>query len=199
MTLSSRRTLPGVVVLLMIEALLRPLPAQRGVGVASPPSGQVVGGRIAAGTRMDARLEEAIDAAHSRIGDQFRARVTEPVRSESGTVEVPAGAIVLGTITRIQRAHDRLAPAFVRLTVRSISFGDQVHPIRATVESTRFAGAGAQHGGASARPAFPGIALGAVLIGIGADDGRQGSIISLGTGDAGLRLPSGTVLRLRVN
>jgi hypothetical protein len=47
--------------------------------------------------------------------------------------------------------------------------------------------------------AFPGITPGSVLVGLDADDGQQGSLISLGTDDASLRLPRGTLLHLRVN
>ena len=184
-------TLAGATGLLMFGALLRPLPAQRTEGTPGV-------GRVAAGTRFSAQLEGAIDAASTRVGERFTARVTGPATAPQ-SAPVPVGAIVTGTIAGIQRAHGTLAPAYVRLTIESISFDGKVQRLRAVVEGATLpkpaaAREDAPRGGRSLLEVAPGT----VLVGASAGEATQGSLISLGTDDASLRLPRGTLLTLRV-
>jgi hypothetical protein len=182
----------------MLFASARHLRAQR--NESARPSSQNVAGDIPAGTRIEARLEHAIDAARDHVGDRFTARVTTASLAANRRIHVPPGAIITGTITGLHRAHTTLAPAFVRLAPESVSFGGQEHRMHAAVESTSLTTGGGQGAGAPmGGGAFPGITPGSVLVGLDADDGQQGSLISLGTDDASLRLPRGTLLHLRVN
>jgi len=187
------RTLAGVAAgLLMVGACLRPLPAQRNEGAPA------AAGQIPAGTRLTARLEAPIDAAITRAGDRFTARVTAPVTMPRGA-PIPVGAMVTGTISGLQRAHGTLAPAFVRLTIESFSFDGQVSLVSAVVESVQLPGAAARQDEASRRGrSLSEVAPGTVLVSINANDETSGSLISLGTDDASLRLPRGTLLTLRV-
>jgi hypothetical protein len=185
-------TVAGATGLLMIGAWLRPLPAQRGEGAPAVE-------HIPVGTRFSARLEGPIDAASTRAGDRFTARVTGPATAPQ-SAPVPVGAIVTGTIAGIQRAHGTLAPAYVRLTIESLSFDGQVQHLRAVVEGVTLpkpsaAREDAPRGGRSLLEVAPGT----VLVGVNAGEATKGSLISLGTDDASLRLPRGTLLTFRVH
>src|SRR5688572_33470485 len=90
-------TRAGATALVMVAAMLQPLPAQQGD---VPPDDS---GRVPAGTRFTVRLEAAIDAAESRVGDSFSARVTSPSGAGSRSGRVPVGAIVTGTIAGVKR------------------------------------------------------------------------------------------------
>jgi hypothetical protein len=178
----------------MVGAMVEPLPAQQRDG---PPDDA---GRAPAGTRFSARLEGAIDAADSRVGDRFTARVTNPSRAATRDGPVPDGAVVTGTIAAIQRTHGTLAPAFVRLTIESLAYGGQVHPMRAVVESADLpAQSGKREESTPRGQSFPGVARGSVLVGVNAGGATVGTLVSLGTDDAALRLPAGTLLTLRVH
>ena len=194
MSIVRHRTLAGVTALVMIGASPQPLPAQQSEG---PPADA---GHVAAGTRFTARLEDVIDAASSRIGDRFTARVTGPSTAETRRAPVPVDAIVTGTIAGIQRVHGNLAPAFVRLTIESLSHDGHVQRMRAVVESVDLPAQSGARADASPRGlSFPGAARGSVLVGVSAAGRADGSLISLGTDDASQRLPRGTLLTLRVN
>ena len=183
-------TVAAVTGFLMMGAVLRPLAAQR----SEAARGDV--GHVPAGTRFTARLDGPIDAASTRVGDRFSARVTGP----TGRGLVPMGAIVTGTVAGIQRTHGTLAPAFVRLTIESLTLDGRVQPMRAVIESADLRTGSPQPGDAPLRShSLPEAARGTVLVGIRAGDAMEGSLISLGTNDASLRLPSGTVFTLRAN
>jgi hypothetical protein len=188
------RRLAGVVAgLLLIGASLRPLPAQRGEGAPAAAA------HVPAGTRFTARLEGPIDAATTRVGHRFTARVIASVTEPQRAV-VPIGAIVTGTIRGIQRAHGTLAPAFVRLTIESLSFDGRSQLVRAAVEDVQLPAATTRRPDARRRSrSLPEVARGAVLVEVNAGDRTGGSLISLGTDDASLRLPQGTLMTLRVN
>jgi hypothetical protein len=193
MNIVRQGTRAGATALVMIGGMLQPLPAQQVQGPRDDAR------RVPAGTRLYARLEGAIDATNSRVGDRFTARVTNASGAAIRGGRIPVGAIVTGTIAGIQRTHGSLAPAFVRLTIESLSHGGQVQPMRAVVESADLPAPSGEAKASTPRGrSFPGVARGSVLVGVNASGATDGSLISLGTQDASLRLPSGTLLTLRV-
>jgi hypothetical protein len=157
------------------------------------------------GTTLEIRLDQPISAEESRVDDRFTAHVTTPVTAQSGSVVVPAGAIVEGHVTGIQPSRDPLKPALIRLDFDALRIGDRRYPFTASVERAAIpgrsdddlkkkAGAGAAVGGVL------GAVLGRDLAGLvvgGAIGAAAGSLISLGMDRTEARLPEGTRLTLR--
>jgi hypothetical protein len=77
---------------------------------------------VPAGTRLEARLETAVQTATSDIGDDVVAVFTRPLRL-SGKVAVPEGSRLHGRVETIQAAT-RTNEGHVRLVFREIQFPD---------------------------------------------------------------------------
>jgi len=77
---------------------------------------------IPAGTRVDARLEAAVQTGTSNAGDAVVAIVAEPIRAV-GKVVVPQGSRLNGRVETIQSAS-RANEGRVRLAFREIEFSD---------------------------------------------------------------------------
>src|SRR5262245_39694984 len=77
---------------------------------------------VPAGTRVDARLEAAIQTATSNAGDTVVATVAEPLRA-AGKIIVPQGSRLHGRVETIQPAS-RANEGRVRLAFREIEFPD---------------------------------------------------------------------------
>ena len=77
---------------------------------------------IPAGTRVDARLESAVQTATSTAGDAIVAVVAEPLRA-AGRIIVPQGSRLNGRVETIQPAS-RNNEGRVRLAFREIEFPD---------------------------------------------------------------------------
>src|SRR5690348_6777416 len=60
---------------------------------ASPP---VASRELPAGTQIQTSLDQALSTKSAQVGDNFSATVTEPVRSSSGVVLIPAGSKING-------------------------------------------------------------------------------------------------------
>src|SRR3989442_3053172 len=141
---------------------------------------------IPGGTEFDVRLQTPLSSARSRVEDRFEATTVVDLTDANGRVIVPAGSIMRGVVSSVNKAGriDRkgsLNVAFDRITIKGRSY-----PIRATVtqaiESEGIKGEAEKIGiGAGA-----GAIIGAVLGGVqsaggrillrrrGADPGRYG-------------------------
>jgi hypothetical protein len=77
---------------------------------------------VPAGTRVEARLETAVETATSDLGDGVQAVFTSPLRS-SGKIAVPEGSRLHGRIETIQAAT-RSNEGHVRLVFREMQLPD---------------------------------------------------------------------------
>jgi hypothetical protein len=59
---------------------------------------------VATGKRFHARMNDSISSKTARVGDRFRATVTEPVYSTNGVVVIPSGAEVVGRVDSVTPA-----------------------------------------------------------------------------------------------
>ena len=157
---------------------------------------------IAVGTEFDVRLQNALSSKTSQVEDRFEATTMADLRDADGRVMVPAGSVMRGIVSSVNRATqtDRkgsLAVSFDRVTIHERSY-----PIRATVsqalESEGIMGEKGKIGiGAGA-----GAILGAILGGgkgalAGILIGGGGTILATEGND--VELPSGSVLRVRMD
>lgn len=171
---------------------------ERPAAAARPPDGPET---VPVGTEIDARLQSTLDSGTAQVEDRFEATtVVDLKRGE--TVLVPAGSVMRGVVTSVDRAGrvDRkgsLTVVFDEITVRG-----KTYPIRGTVtqalESEGVRGEAARIGtGAGVGAVIGGIlggfkgALAGILIG-------GGGVIAATEGEDVELLP-GTILRVRLD
>jgi hypothetical protein len=161
---------------------------------------------IPARTLLDVRLDQDLGTTVSRVGDTFTATVEEPLIAANRQTVVPAGAVITGMVTGVGPAAEGREVAAIRLNFLRINVDGVSHPVSAGIVGTQVPGAPQQPAGetqevvTAAAGAVPGAILGGELrdmlvsavLGAGA-----GTVVSLGTGDAGAVLPAGTQLRLQ--
>jgi hypothetical protein len=159
---------------------------------------------IPVATEFDVRLQNPLSSKTSQVEDRFEATTMVDLRDERGRVMVPAGSLMRGVVSSVNRATrtDRkgaMTVAFDRVTVNGVSY-----PIRATVSQALESegimgekekiGIGAGVGGI----------LGAILGGgkgaaIGAAAGAGAGAAAVAAGDRNAAtLPSGTAMTVRI-
>jgi hypothetical protein len=167
-----------------------------------PPARPQNPNEIPVATEFDVRLQSGLSSKTSQVEDRFEATTMVDLRDERGRVMVPAGSLMRGVVSSVNRATrtDRkgaLTVAFDRVTINGRSY-----PIRATVtqalESEGIMGEKEKIGiGAGA-----GAILGAIL------GGAKGALAGILIGGGGtiaategkdVELPAGTVLRVRMD
>ena len=172
-----------------------PYPSDSSVRSANP-------NEIPVGTEFDVRLQNPLSSRTSEVEDRFEATTLVDLHDDRGRVMVPAGAVMRGIVSSVNRATrmDRkggLTVAFDRATINGRNY-----PIRATVsqalESEGIMGEKTKIGiGAGA-----GAIIGAIL------GGTKGALAGILIGGGGtivategkdVELPSGTVLRVRLD
>ncbi len=157
---------------------------------------------VPVGTEFDVRLQSSLSSATAQVEDRFEATTLVDLRDESNHVLVPAGSVMRGVISSVQKAgrverKGSMTVAFDRVTIKGRSF-----PTRATVtqaiESEGIRGEKEKIGiGAGA-----GAVIGAILGGVkgavaGVLIGGGGTIAA--TEGKDVELPAGTVLRVRLD
>ena len=157
---------------------------------------------IPAGTEFDVRLGHMLSSKTAQVEDRFEATTMVDLRDERGRVLVPAGSVMRGVVSSVNKATrmDRkgsMTVAFDRVTINGRSY-----PIRATVtqaiESEGIMGEKEKIGiGAGA-----GAIIGAILGGV------KGAVAGILIGGGGtiaategkdVELPAGSVLRVRLD
>jgi hypothetical protein len=156
---------------------------------------------IPVGTEFDVRLQNSLNSGTAQVEDRFEATTMVDLR-EGDRVLVPAGSVMRGVVSSVNKAGrvDRkgsLTVAFDRITINGRSY-----PLRATVtqalESEGIKGEAGRIG--------TGAGVGAIIGGIlGGFKGALAGILIGGGGTIAategqdVNLPSGTVLRVRVD
>ena len=175
---------------------------ERPVSTAGTPVRSQNPNEIPVGTEFDVRLQNSLGSKTAQAEDRFEATTMVDLRDERGRVLVPAGSLMRGVVSSVNKATrmDRkgsLTVAFDRVTITG-----RPYPIRATVsqalESEGIMGEKEKIGiGAGA-----GAILGAIL------GGAKGALAGILIGGGGtiaategkdVELPSGTVLRVRLD
>jgi hypothetical protein len=154
---------------------------------------------------LDVQIEQTLGTENSRAGDQFTAHVINDLQAADGTVVVPRGAVVTGTVSELHKSEHVGQQASIGLAFQSIGMYGRAYPFAADVVETKVeksrhasgiakgAGGGALAGGVLG--AILGGGSGALkggLIGAGA-----GTLIGLGVGDVEATLPAGTSMTIR--
>jgi hypothetical protein len=166
-------------------------------GRAAATSGPANG--VPVGAELDVRLQAPLSSATAQVEDRFEATTMVDL-SSGGRVLIPAGSLVRGVVTSVNKAGrldrtGRLTVAFDQITVRG-----RPYPIRATVEQVLQSEGVRGEAGKIAAGAGVGAIIGGILGGVrgalaGILIGGGGTVAA--TEGTDVELPPGTVLRVR--
>lgn len=177
---------------------------------------------LAEGTMAKLSLQTQLSSKLTEVGDEVRATLYEPVRSEDGRVIIPRGTEFIGRVTQVQAAKrpQKEASLTVVFDKARMSYGiEKVSTVVTAMDDygndeklkakdgEGKVGAG-RSGGRTARNAGAGAGiggLGGVLVGA-AGGGIGGAVGAIGAGAVGgvlmtkgndIKLQPGTILRIR--
>jgi len=162
------------------------------------------------GTTFAVTLNETLSTETNRVGDMFTATLQAPIRGSDGEIVVPAGAVIRGRVTQVDKSGQIGETGVIALAFESISFEGRSLPLDGTVvkaspqRKTRTS-AGSQVGKAAAGAAA-GAVLGRVLgkntkgaIAGAVIGAAAGTAIAMGTADVDVVLPAGSDLVIRLD
>ncbi|HOC17810.1 MAG TPA: hypothetical protein PKK95_06065 [Vicinamibacterales bacterium] len=154
---------------------------------------------VPVGTELDVRLQHRLSSDDAKVEDRFEATTMVDL-VEGGKVLIPAGSLVRGVVSGVEKAGRLNRTGRLTLSFDQITVGGRSYPIHATVtqaiesegirgEAGRIgagAGVGAVIGGILG--GFKGVLAGILIGGGGTIAATEGKDVTL---------PAGTVLRLR--
>ena len=89
---------------------------------------------VPAGTMLTLELSETISTSSHSAGDPVTAAVTEAVTTADGTVLIPVGSRMSGTVRESQRSEGPEDPAVLAFDFRTLTVEGQSYPVTAAVE-----------------------------------------------------------------
>ena len=173
-------------------------------GSATAPAGPVVAnesrsGVVPTGQELDVRLQRTLSSETATVEQRFEATTAVDLM-QNGRVLVPAGSIVRGVVSGVEKAGrvdrtGKLTLSFDQLTVRG-----REHDIRATATDVFKSGGILEEKGTAGVGAGAGAIVGGILGGVkgavlGAVIGAGGAIAA--TDGKDVELPAGAVVRIR--
>lgn len=177
-----------------------------GAEPAPEPVSEPATATIAAGTAIQATLDDEISTKTARVGDGFSATVSAPV-VEGRTVLVPAGATLRGEVTGVQKKSGDQEAALV-LALRTLTIEGQPYRLQASLTSVtpkterEMKEEGKKIGGGAAAGGLLGAIIGGDVKGavIGAAAGAAaGTVVTLATREEHAVLPAGSAMELELN
>lgn len=162
------------------------------------------------GTVLSVSLDQELSTQDNRAGDTFTTTLREPFVDPSGTVLLPAGAIVQGRVTAAQQSTRVGRTAVLKLAFDSISFAGRSYPLSATVMEAnperRSRSSTTETAGKIAAGAAAGALLGRILgkdtkstVAGAAMGAAAGTAIALGTQDVDAVLPKDSPMVIRLD
>lgn len=162
------------------------------------------------GTTFAVTLNETLSTESNRVGDMFTATLQAPIRSADGVVVVPAGAVVRGRITQVDKSGRVGETGVIALAFESISFDGRSLPLDGTVVKANPQRKSRQSAQSTAGKAAVGAAAGAVLGRVIGKDTKgtiagavigaaAGTAIAMGTADVDVVLPAGSDMMIRLD
>ena len=164
---------------------------------------------VAGGATFEVTLNQELSTRHNRVGDLFSATLVRSL-TDGRLVLVPAGALVVGEVTSVEKSGSHGQTAIINLDIHEVSFDGETYPLEASIleanpetRSRSSTGAkAAKIGGAAVAGAILGRVIGGDALGtiIGtAVGGAAGTAIVLGTDDVDAVLPRGSRMLLRLD
>ncbi len=164
---------------------------------------------VAGGATFEVTLNQELSTRHNRVGDLFSATLVRSL-TDGRLVLVPAGALVVGEVTSVEKSGSHGQTAIINLDIHEVSFDGETYALEASIleanpetRSRSSTGAkAAKIGGAAVAGAILGRVIGGDALGtiIGtAVGGAAGTAIVLGTDDVDAVLPRGSRMLLRLD
>ena len=177
-----------------------PVGSDRPVGV--PTTGRITATEVPVGTEFDVRLQSALSSKTANVEDRLEATTLVDLKDDRGRVVVPAGSVMRGIVSSVNRAGRIERKGSLTVAFDQITMNGRAHPLRATVtqalESEGIKGDAEKIGiGAGA-----GAIIGAII------GGAKGALAGILIGGGGtiaategkdVELPVGTTLRVRLD
>jgi hypothetical protein len=157
---------------------------------------------VPAGTTLNARLTQTIEADISYAGQTFKAIVDDPV-SISGAIVVPRGAAAVLQAVAVSQSGKAKGSDKISLKLHSIGFGGKVYEVSSEYVESKGSGEGKKTarkvgGGAGLGAIVGGIAGGGKGAAIGAAVGGATGAVMAATGEEHLKLPAETRLQFKL-
>jgi hypothetical protein len=152
-------------------------------------------------------MNDTISSRHAHAGDGFTARVVRDVANARGSVAIPAGSTVHGTIRQVSPAPNSKSTGTLTLAITSVTVRGQSYGVDATIDSLKTISEGRGVETVDVGRVAGGAAAGAVLgqviarnptgtiIG-GVVGGATGAAVSVIMKDKDIVLPAGAHLLL---
>lgn len=140
---------------------------------------------VPAGATMTLRMAETISTQSHEAGDGFTATVTEPVHASDGSVLIPNGATVHGTVESSERSTGPEDPAALTFRFDELHVDGSAYPMTATVESAEARQTEGDSGAESAAKVAIGAAAGALVgqvLGEDTESTLQGAAVGAAAG-----------------
>jgi hypothetical protein len=164
----------------------------------------------AVGTTFAVALNETLSTETNRVGDAFSATLREAIRSADGQVVVPAGAVVRGRLTQVDKSGHVGETGVIALAFESVSFDGRSLPLTGTVVKANPQRKNRSSTQSQVGKAAAGAAAGAVLGRVIGKDTKgtiagavigaaAGTAIAMGTADVDVVLPAGSDLVIRLD
>jgi len=90
---------------------------------------------LASGTLIDATTTTTISSQHGVAGDAFTALVASDVRDAAGTVVIPAGSVMQGSITEVSPAPNDRSTGTLTLAVTGLTVGGRAYGVETSIDS----------------------------------------------------------------
>jgi hypothetical protein len=166
---------------------------------ATPPAQTDQRSTIPVGQEIDVRLQRRLSSDDAQVEDRFEATTLVDL-SHGNRVLIPAGSVVRGVVSSVNRATRTDRKGALTLAFDQVTVNGRTYPMRGTVtqaiESEGLRGEAGRIGAGSAVGAIIGGIVGGVrgaLLGVAIGGG--GTILA--TEGSDVTLPAGTVLRVR--
>jgi hypothetical protein len=180
-----------------------PAAAAKPAPAAAKPAPAVKTVTVPAGTVINVRLTQGIDADVSQAGHSFKAIVDDPVMI-AGSIVIPRGASAMVQAVNVQQSGKMKGSDKVTLKLNTIGFGGMVYEVASSYVETKGKGEGKKTGrkvggGAGLGAIVGGIAGGGEGAAIGAAVGAVGGAAVAAGGEEHLKLPAETRLQFQLS
>lgn len=164
---------------------------------------------LPSGVVMTVQTNQSLSTTGNKKGDPFTASVVSSVTTSSGSVIVPAGAVVTGHITALDDSSDPTDRALIQLRFDSLKFNGRSYAFDANITDVGTVEQRNRSTGKVVQRAATGAAAGAVIGAIvggaeldaiikgGLIGAAAGTVVSLGMGDVEHVIPAGTRLTIQ--
>jgi hypothetical protein len=179
-----------------------PPPAPKPAAAPAAPAAPKKSVTVPAGTQINVRLTQAIDADTSQTGQLFKSVVDDPVMI-GGNIVIPRGAIAMLQAAKVEQSGKMKGSDKISLKINAIKFGGMVYEVASSYAEAESKGEGKETakkvgGGAGLGMLVGGLAGGGKGVAIGAAVGAAGGAAIAAGGEQHLKIPAETRLQFQL-